>query len=167
MKPFKRKTIIMRTDGDKRKALTILEGLPLKPKYEIEFRLYKLQRSVLQNKLYWKWITIIGNELGYTKEEMHELYKERLLIPIFIRDNEGFAEMVGAVKAVRGRKMKEQADILKREIIRLTSTTDCTTAQFAEYLTDIERDAANLSIILPHPDDLYWESLGIKRKVKK
>ena len=31
----------------------------------------KPKRSSVQNKLYWSWVSIIGNELGYSKEETH------------------------------------------------------------------------------------------------
>ena len=162
MKPIK-KTIIIDSVGDKKRLKVIVDALPLTPKYQVEIRPYKAQRSVKQNKLYWKWITIIGNELGYTKEEMHRLCVERFLVTIFIRDKESYAAMVESVKNLRKHGLKHDADVIKTEIINLTSTTDCNTAQFAEYLTDIERDAAGLNIILPHPDDLYWEAMGIKR----
>ena len=162
MKPIK-KTLLIERESDKKRLKIIIDALPLTPVYQVEIRPFRVQRSVKQNKLYWLWITIIGNELGYTKEEMHRLCVERFLVPVFIRDKESYAAMVESVKGLRKIGYGHDADIIKTEIINLTSTTDCNTAQFAEYLTDIERDAAGLNIILPHPDDLYWEAMGIKR----
>ena len=37
------------------------------------------KRTVLQNKLWWQSMTILGNYLGYTKEECHDIAKFKLL----------------------------------------------------------------------------------------
>ncbi len=57
--------------------------------------------------------------------------------------------MVAAVQAVP----KGQQEPLKRQVVRLMSTTGLTTKQFTEYLNEIEAHAQTLGIILPHPDD--------------
>lgn len=121
------------------------------------FQPYKRNRSLDQNALYWKWITIIGVDLGATKEELHEDYKLRFLVPILTRDNPQYAEMVDAVRAVRKAGMGQQADMLRREIVKLTSTTELTTAQMAEYMDDVNQHAASLGIILPQPEDRFAE----------
>ncbi len=68
--------------------------------------------------------------------------------------------MIGSVNAVHAKGMKSEAIALKREIVRLTSTTQMNVQQFTEYLNDIELDARNIGIILPHPEDLYNDALG-------
>mgnify|MGYP003632335029 FL=1 len=38
------------------------------------------KRSEQQNKYYWRWVVLLlGNELGYTKMEMHQTLKHRFL----------------------------------------------------------------------------------------
>jgi len=38
------------------------------------------KRSERQNKYYWRWVVLLlGNDLGYTKMEMHEILKHRFL----------------------------------------------------------------------------------------
>jgi len=45
-------------------------------------------RTNQQNKLYWKWIEIMGDSLGYTKEEAHSLIKYKFLLREEIIDGE-------------------------------------------------------------------------------
>ena len=88
----------------------------------------KPKRSTLQNNLYWLWIEIISNHLGYTKNEAHELFKKLLIPPKMVK--------------YRGRMI---------EIIR--STTDLNKSEMAEYLIDLEKEAGTLGIILPSPEE--------------
>lgn len=147
------KTIIIHTDQLRARAAEILATIPLSPVHEIVFKEHKESRSVRQNALMWRWLTIIGNELGNTKDEQHRYYKEAFLVPIYTRDNPEYAEMVEAVKRVRSTGMAQEADALKKQIIEMTSTTDCDTKQMAEYMRDIDHHAASLDIMLPRPDD--------------
>ena len=39
----------------------------------VTIKKYQKQRSLPANNLYWKWLTIIGNEIGYSKDEMHDI----------------------------------------------------------------------------------------------
>lgn len=39
-----------------------------------------IKRSERQNKYYWRWVVLLlGNELGYRKDEMHAILKDRFL----------------------------------------------------------------------------------------
>jgi len=153
------KTII-RTESDRNRAVEIVSRLNLDKPQEVEIREWKKNRSAAQNSLLWKWLTVIAAELGESKEDVHERCKERFLVPILRRDDPDFAAMIGSVNAVHAQGMKAEALALKREIVRLTSTTQMNVHQFTEYLNDIELDARNLGIILPHPEDLYNDALG-------
>jgi len=42
----------------------------------------KDNRSILQNRLYWKWLEIIGEDLGYMPKELHEEFIE-LYAPVY------------------------------------------------------------------------------------
>jgi hypothetical protein len=46
---------------------------------EATFEKKKSKRTVEQNRLWWVYMTIMGNELGYTKDEMHEIAGYKLL----------------------------------------------------------------------------------------
>jgi hypothetical protein len=129
---------------------------------ECVVREHRKQRLVIQNSLYWFWCGFIGNELGLTKEDVHFDLKRRLLVPIYIRDDTQYNEMVQAVRHVHKLGAKTQAKLLEKEIVRLTSTTQANTKQFAEYLTEIERDMAGKGIVLPRKEDQYYDALMIK-----
>lgn len=45
-------------------------------------------RSNSQNKLWWSWMQIIGDTIGYSKNEMHELLKVKFLTREYILDGE-------------------------------------------------------------------------------
>ena len=117
----------------------------------------KPDRSAAQNRLYWVFVTIIGQALGYSKDEMHEEFKLRHLVPIMLRDDEHFNALLERVKqAADGGVM--------RSFVHLLSTTHLSLAQFAEYLRDIELFAISMSITLPAKDDDWYEAVG--RRVK-
>jgi uncharacterized membrane-anchored protein YitT (DUF2179 family) len=84
----------------------------------IEIKDDKESRSVKQNRLYWEWVSVIGGELGYTKDETH---------------------------------------------VMLRSTTKLKVKEFKDYLEQIDILMSEYGIILPRPEDLYYESMGIKR----
>lgn len=143
---MKKQAIICRTGELKARALFIIGALPVEPVFEVIIREYKKDISAEQRGLYFRWMGIMGNEIGLTKNDMHLQCKEDHLVPIFTRDDQDYAEMVAAVRAT-GR-----ANMWKK-IIKLTSITDANTAQMSEYMNEISREAAGLDIRLPHPDD--------------
>lgn len=96
--------------------------------YQIEIKEYKSKRSLEQNALYWKWITIIGNELGYHKKEMHEALLEHLSIPYTFKGIDGKVKQ----KQLRSSMMNVQ--------------------QMSDYMFAIEQFAAEQNIILPKPE---------------
>jgi len=98
--------------------------LKLDTPYEIIIRPYKNNRSNDQNALYWKWLEIIGKELGYTRDEMHELCRYKFL----------------------GMHSKEIAGV---KIEYLPSTTKLKVGEMSEYLESISRWTAELGIRLP------------------
>jgi len=55
----------------------IAEKIALLPDGEYEIEISKLYptRTLKQNKWYWKVVGIVGEELGYTKDEMHLSFK--------------------------------------------------------------------------------------------
>jgi hypothetical protein len=112
-------------------------------------------RSIKQHRLYWLWVTQIGNHLGLLKDEVHDMLKRRFAIPIFTRDDPDYAEMILAVKEIRKQGWEVQAESLAKKITKLTSTTDFKVDQMREYLKDIEHYAAEVGCALTFPEDLY------------
>ncbi len=95
---------------------------------EVSIRKYRSKRTIDQNSYYWKLCEIVGNELGYDNEDMHEIFKHRFL-------------------------KREKEIIVNENTIKLEktiSTTKLNTKQFTDYIEKIKRFCASeLSIVLP------------------
>lgn len=129
-------TFIIRGDVQKDAVRDLLLQIPTDGSITVEFKKTKKGRSVAQNALYWKWITTFGRELGYSKDEMHEVLTEKLL------------------------PTREITDLDGNELTVRTSTKSLKVEEFGNYLNDIDRLAAQQGILLPHPEDLYYEAMG-------
>lgn len=97
----------------------------------IQIRIEKLKskRSIQQNRYWWLAMTILGNELGYSKEETHELMKFKFL--------------------KRERVIEKTGEILEY----IESTTTLSKPDFADMVTDMVRWAASMNIIIPLPGE--------------
>lgn len=146
-------TIILKSEELRRRAHAVIDSLTLDELHEVVVRLHRVDRSVSQNSLYWKWLTVIGAELGESKDELHEKYKEKWLVSIYERDNAEYAEMLQSLRAVYRQGMRVEALALRKRIVALTSTTTATVAQMSEYMQEIANHAASLGIRLPFPED--------------
>lgn len=104
-------------------------------------------RSYEQNRLYWRYIAIIADALGNTKEYQHTYLKRHLLAKIYARDDEGFAAMADSLKQCRQHLGVDKYEQLATAVSEHISTTTATVAQFAEYLSDIEQWAADKGIL--------------------
>ncbi len=93
-------------------------------KYLVEIKKRYKKRTKAQNRWYWEVIKIIGNELGYEKNELHEAFKAKFL----------------------DIKMDD------RGLMFTTSTTGLTTKQMNEYWEAIARWAAQQGIHIPNPN---------------
>lgn len=142
-------TIILKTEELKRRACTIIEALPLDPLHEVVIREKQKNRSIEANALMWKWLTVISADLGMSKDELHEVYKDRWMVSIYERDDPEFAEMIQSLRNIWTQGMKTEAVNLRKRIVALTSTTTATVKQLNEYLKNIEHEAASLGIRLP------------------
>jgi len=96
------------------------DSLPL----EVVIKPYKRNRSVEQNDYYWTVLTHISGETGYTKDDLHDMLRYKLL----------------------GMQKKEVAGVV---IEYLPSTTKLKVGEMADYITQIEAWAAPMGIALP------------------
>lgn len=142
-------TIILTGEDQRHHAIELIALLPLVPVCEVVIREHVRDRSASQNALYWKWLTVIGNELGESKEDVAERYKDGFLVQIYERDNPEYAEMIQSLRSIWSQGMKTEAVSLRKKIVALTSTTTATVKQMTEYMQSIEHHAASLGIRLP------------------
>lgn len=159
-----RKTFIIHSKEQIERLSNFLLMQPEKPLLEVVVSNHKKDRSALQNSLYWMWITIIADELGWLKEDVHSDLKKRILLRIYERDDDGYASMINTVRKLHTDGFKQDSKKLADQIIKLTSTVVATTKQFTEYLNEVERDMLTKGISLPHPEDRYQQAMGIKPK---
>lgn len=89
------------------------------------------KRSSAQNRLWWRYMTILGRELGYTSEEMHEAVKLKFL----------------------GR------EDLSSGLTILGSTAKLDPGRFSELVEQVRQWAhTRLGIYLPAPDERFLEA---------
>ena len=93
--------------------------------YTLTVQKAKESRSLEQNALYWKWIGIISEDLGYYPEEMHEAFIEQFAPVYTARDLNG--------------KPKQKR----------TRTSNMSVEQMGKYLDRISHFCAEHSIRLP------------------
>lgn len=154
-------SIIILDDLRAHRAIEIIRSLSgEKSTHEVVIKPYKVDRSAAQNSLMWLWYGIICSELGWEKDDCHDFFKEKFLVNIFERDDLEYASMIESVRVVWSAGMKAEANAMKNQIIKLTSTTKANVEQFTEYLNLIERHAASIGIVLPHPEDRYRMAMG-------
>lgn len=115
-----------------------IKALPFDGKWKVEIKRNIGKRSAAQNRLYWAWLGVIGGELGYRTDEMHSLMRFEFLHPV-------------------------QIEVMGKVLEELPSTKDLNVSDFTAYLNHIELWAADMDIRLPHPEDAYYEAMGVKR----
>ena len=96
--------------------------LDLSKAWEVEVKPFAFNRSVEQNKRYWKLIEELGSFLGYDAGEMHELMKYKFL--------------------------SYKQEMLGDELVVIPSTSKLTIKEFVEYLDKVERFASTLGFQL-------------------
>ena len=106
--------------------LSVFEG----KRVEIKIEKIRSKRSTRQNRLWWLYMTIISKEIGYTKDEIHEICKFKFL-------------------------KKEKVDENTGEVFEyIGSSSGLSKSEFADLITDLIRWASEtFGIILPIPDE--------------
>ena len=98
-------------------------------------------RSSKQNRLMWEWINVLSVETGYAKDEMHAIMRDKFL---------GYNEVTTKAGTIR----------------ELRSTTKLKVGEFKDYLEQIDIFASEYGIVLPRPEDLYFESMGYTKPTR-
>ncbi len=124
--------MIIRTEEDKARVCIFINGLELSKPWDIGVKKYVKNRTLPQNKLYWKWNGILGQSIGNTANEIHVHLMDEFLPQKFV--------------VVNGK----ESPIPK-------STKVLNVKEFTEYLDHIYRHAASFhGLILPVPDELSY-----------
>jgi hypothetical protein len=121
------------TDLDRNMVIAFIQRLDIVKKlYTVEILHKNPNRSISQNSLYWLWLTCIEHETGTNRDELHDYFKHKFILP-------------------------SEVEIFGEKIMRWT-TTDKDTLQFKQYLDKIQIFASTeLGIKLPDPEDKYWQ----------
>lgn len=109
----------------KHNCIAEIRSLPL-GKYQVEIK--EVKRSNPQNAYYWMCIGIIGKELGYTPDDLHDACKRE-----FIGTDQG-TDMFGNLYLMP----KSSAKLKKGE--------------FSTYMNKVQSFASSQGITLPQPD---------------
>lgn len=139
-------------------AMKAIEQLDITKPHDVAIKPIKRNRTAAQNGLYFHWIGCIANHVGDDKHSMHEYLKGQYLMPIFVRDDDGYAALFRTVvEAMQAQGGGES--VAMSALKRATSITKASQDQMREYLDDINKMCANHGIPLTVPDQ--WKWLGI------
>jgi hypothetical protein len=122
----------LQTELDRNMVIAYIQRLDITKLHTVEVLQKKFNRSISQNSLYWLWLTCIEQETGNDRDELHELFKKKFILP-------------------------ETKEVFGEQLI-FYSTKNKDTLQFKQYLDKIQVFAlSELSITLPNPEDRYWD----------
>ncbi len=107
-----------------------IEALNPDKRWVMSIKEEKDNKSLAQCRLYWKWVTIIGNEIGNFKDEQDVILRQMHGVPKFV--------IIDGVN-FEYRKTISQLNV----------------ADMSELLTRISYWAGSEGIILPHPEDMH------------
>lgn len=123
---------ILKNETVQQNCINHLLHVSLDGKTEVVFREHKSKRSLNQNALLWKYYEIIGNEIGYVPEDLHEMMKAKIF---------GTKEL--KTKTLNGKPVTLN--------VPNGTTTKLDTKQMTEFLEAVEMLAGELGIVLPSP----------------
>lgn len=110
-----------------------IDKYPDGKEYEVNITPRKSTRTLSQNRLYWLYIACIIDETGNDRDALHDHFRRKFL-PVYY-------SLLG----------DEQTE-------KLTSTTALDTVQFTQYIDRIVAfSSSELGIVLPNPEDRYFE----------
>ena len=112
--------------------------------------------------LYWRWVSVMCAENGDTKDDYHEHTKERIFLPVYLRDPDNHHSLCNAVstmKGIRGKTTQQEYEMIRKYIVDHVSHMDATNKNMSDVLKQMESEAISLGIVLPKPDDALWDGL--------
>ena len=110
------------SEEDVEHARRLIGELDLSKAWEINVKEYDHQRSIQQNRKYWKLVGELGSFLGYSTEEIHQMMKYKYL--------------------------SYKQEMLGDEMVVIPTTSQLTIKEFIEYCNNVERFAVSLGFKL-------------------
>ncbi|MBO7323289.1 MAG: hypothetical protein J6U51_06890 [Bacteroidales bacterium] len=102
--------------------------------YDVEVKRHKQELTDPQRNLYWLWIGVIASETGNDRDMIHKVLKAKFL---------GW----------------DETEVLGRVIKREKSIKPLGKDEMSAYMTQVDAYMLNdFGIVLPHPEDLYYNS---------
>ena len=127
----KRTFIIGGSDADRKRSKAAMaafyETLDMSKKYRLTIEPYVRKRTTNQNSLYWSWMTLIADETGNDKDDVHEFLLAKFC----------------PVKEVT----------IGDEVVERASTKLLDTKEMSRYMNRILPWAAEFGIVLPFSED--------------
>lgn len=136
---------VIRNKHDLKNLIVFLNQFKLGKPVQVEFKLYKQNRSIEQNKLMWLWHKEEGEHDGETKDYCHERFKYKYVLPILLRNDEKgrLAKLVDQAK--RDKEMMAA-------LVKIISTTHLTTSELKEALDEYNFEASLRGLMFTQPD---------------
>jgi len=129
---------ILSNEADRAKFIEYFNALEFgKKRFVVEVKLYRKQRTLSQNKLYWMWLSCIEADTGTDRDSLHEFFSKKFL------------------------PWKSVA-CFDDEVLKATSTTVLNTREFSEYMDKIKEFALKWAIYLPNPGDQGYDELVVQ-----
>ena len=110
------------SNEDVEHARKLIGELDLSKAWEINVKEYDHQRSIQQNRKYWKLVGELGSYLGYSTEEIHQMMKYKYL--------------------------SYKQELLGDEVVVVPSTSNLSIKEFIDYLSNVEGFAHTLGFKL-------------------
>ncbi len=98
---------------NKKQIENYISNLPT-GKYMIQISNHDENRSLNQNKFYWKLIEIIAREIGYEVEEMHDIFKYKFLQKTFEDRNGNLIKGIGSTRKLNVKDFTNYINKIKR-----------------------------------------------------
>lgn len=129
---------LLTTEADRREFIRLLQEHSLDRPLVAEFRIFRKNRSLRQNALFWMWMRCIADETGNDVDTLHNHFCTKYL---------GWygCEVMGEYHR------------------KVPGTKNLDTKEFDEFLENIRIDMMNnQNIILPDPEDQGWDEFYTK-----
>ena len=140
-------TIRITGETTKLNAMKIIDGLPRDGSIEVCIRKHQNNRTLAQNRLMHKWFEFINNWAFESTGQAKGMIAWKWYFKDLYLGYESFETAKGKV------------------IEQIKSTAGCSTKELTEFLEKIDAHCmTEWGLQLPHPDDLYYEAMGIKRE---
>lgn len=159
----KGKTFVLKNDLLRARAIEAVAGTPADGGHYVYIGESGEVRRVIQNNLYWFWLTALESQTGHEKEWLHRRFARSFLPGIYMANPETPAQTawVDSFAMIQELAKGLPVDEYNQTILRvrsLCSTTWASVQQFAEYLSKLERFAYSKGFNLPRRDD-YDEAM--------